>query len=98
MTEAEFRQLATEIATCIEPRLILTKHAKERMAERNITITQVKNVLVRARYTEGPYQNTKGNWVANLRASDSGQDIEVVVALKVTNDTKAIVITVIDKT
>ncbi len=98
MTEAEFRELATEIAKCPKPRLFVTKHAKERMAERKITIKQVKSVLIRGRYTEGPYQSPSGDWVANLRASDSGQIIEVVVALKVTDDTKAFVITVIDKT
>jgi len=37
------------------------------------------------------------DWKANLRATDTGQDIEVVIALKITNGVRAFIITVIDK-
>lgn len=97
MTESEFKRLAAEAAKSKASALFLGTHVKQRMIERDITITQIKRVLVKGRITEGPYETPSGDWKGNFRATDAGQDIEVVVALKITNGVKAFIITVIDK-
>jgi hypothetical protein len=97
LTESEFRRLAAEAAKSKAPALFLGAHAKQRMIERDITITQIKRVLVKGRITEGPYETPAGDWKGNFRATDAGQDIEVVVALKVMNGVRAFIVTVIDK-
>jgi len=56
LTESEFQRLAAEAANSKAAGVYLGAHAKQRMAERNVTITQIKRVLTKGRFTEGPYE------------------------------------------
>jgi len=98
MNEQRFKEIASEAAQTDAAKVFLTKHAKKQMRTRNITLTQIKRVLVKGSFTEGPYQEASGNWKANLSAVDAGQDITVVTAIQEDESGAPVfVVTVIDK-
>jgi hypothetical protein len=59
-----------------------TRHASERMVEREITLAQVLRVLRVGVATEGPFVNIEGDWQVNLTGRDSGDEITVTTILQ----------------
>lgn len=59
----------------------LSKHARERMAERNISMTQIVCCFEHGSITEGPFKNTYGDWQLNVSVRSAGDFITTTVAL-----------------
>ena len=84
------RDLAKESA-----RVRLTRHARERMAQRDITLTQLLTCLRSGRIAEGPARNVRGDWEFRMEGIAAGDRINVVAALTTDrNGNRIIVITV----
>ena len=67
-------------------------HAKKRMVQRRISITQVRRV-VQAGYIDGdPWLDEHGNWRVTMRAATAGDEVTVGVAIEWR--TKLLIITV----
>lgn len=74
----------------------ITAHAKQRMRERKILLTQVLDVLVSGIVTESAHQDTKGNWCCTLQKLTSGDRVKIPVAVETLDSGEiVIVITVI---
>ena len=70
--------------------VFVVAHARQRMAERGISLPEIMGALRRGIVVEGPFLNAHGNWQATLRRFAAGQEIEIVVAI----DNGVIVITI----
>src|SRR5579862_1946579 len=57
-------------------------HAKERMAERNISIQQIFDVLRRGKGVDGPTLDKFGCWRIKLQRFSAGRSVQVVVVVK----------------
>lgn len=76
-------------------RIFFTRHAEERMIERNITRMQILKCLQSGRFEEEPAQDPRGSWSMRIRSYSAGESIAVAVALDVdSNGDYAVVITV----
>src|SRR5690349_19241296 len=62
--------------------VFITRHALQRMVERQITRPQVIDALVHGVIIEGPALDLHGNWKCTMRRFAAGQELEVVVALQ----------------
>jgi len=82
LTRQEARRLLREIAAD-SARVFVTKHARKRMRERHITLTQVLCCLRNGRITEGPARSTKGNWEMTVEVLSAGDTVVVVAALDI---------------
>lgn len=60
----------------------LTKHAKERMADREISLQQIVSCFKHGEIIEGPYLNTKGHMQLNVSARTAGEYLTVVAVFK----------------
>ncbi len=68
-------------------------HAKKRMIQRKISITQIRRV-VQAGYIDGdPWTDERGYWRLTMRAKTAGDEITVGIAIEWR--TKLLIITVI---
>lgn len=63
-------------------RIKFTKHAKERMKERNISTKQILCCFEHGDITEGPYPNTRGDCKLNVSVRTAGEYITTSVAIK----------------
>lgn len=81
LTENEARTILNTLATRYNEKIHFTKHVRERMKERDITTRQIFNLFGNSKliFTEGPYQNAKGNWVFNVKANIAGEAITVTI-------------------
>ncbi len=70
----------------------ITKHARNRMKERNITRRHVLSCLRKGRVVEGPYRDVHGCWRCTMVRAVSGMDVSAAVA--VSFEDEAIVVTV----
>lgn len=77
-------------------KIFFTRHAEQRMIERQITRTQVLRCLASGYFEEQPARSPQGSWVMRVRNYTAGEYVSVAVALD-ENDSGdyAIVITVI---
>lgn len=78
------RKIINEIALNYSSRVMLSKHAKLRMSQRNINLRQILSLL-RSRsctFTEGPFQEINGSWKFNIQGLVAGETISVTVVLK----------------
>lgn len=57
-------------------------HAKERMAERSITVQQILDVLRQGKGVDGPSLDTYGCWRIKLERYTAGRRVQVVVIIK----------------
>lgn len=57
-------------------------HAKERMAERNISIQQIFDVLRQGKGVDGPNLDAYGCWRIKLERFSAGRFVQVVVVVK----------------
>lgn len=62
--------------------VLLTVHARKRMRERNVTLTQVLAVLQKGHVDEPAHRNGKGHWQCTLRRRVAGDDVRAVCALQ----------------
>lgn len=62
-------------------RVFMTRHATKRMAERQITVPQVRKCLLVGTISEGPYRDVKGNWKVQIEALTAGDVVVVEAAL-----------------
>lgn len=62
-----------------------SKHARDRMLERDVSDIQVIRCLMSGRFEEEPSRSSKGNWSFKMRVMDSGESITVVGALDYDN-------------
>ena len=62
----------------------MSRHAKERMAERKVLIRQVMEVMrsSHSQVTEGPAPTPGGSWKFNLLGYAAGDTIELVIDLR----------------
>jgi hypothetical protein len=60
----------------------LQQHAKQRMRERNFSMTQIYACLRRGCVYEPAHRDVRGNWKLTLVHRQSGDEIHVCAALK----------------
>ncbi len=76
-------------------RIVLTKHAKQRMKRRRINQRQVMECLRKGRICEPAHLAIQGDWVATLEHRYAGDAVRVVVAIERQEDGElAVVVTV----
>ena len=71
----------------------VSAHAKERMLERDISITQVRAVLKQGMITESPTRDTSGRWSCRFEGYAAGEGLGVVVGFKFVNGARVVVVT-----
>lgn len=71
-----------QAAAADSARVFLTHHAKQRMKERKITLTQILDCLRRGRISEPPHRDIHGNWKCNVSRFHAGEDVTVSVGIK----------------
>jgi hypothetical protein len=64
-------------------RMVAREHAYVRMEERDISMRQVRHVLLRGEVTRGPEWSTHQNWAFTMQADSAGQLISVGGAIDV---------------
>lgn len=76
-------------------RVVLTRHAKQRMKQRRINQRQVMECLRRGRVCEPAHLTIHGDWMATLEHRYAGDMVRVVVAIERQEDGElAVVVTV----
>ena len=93
LTSAEAKQKLRELALDTS-RIKLSKHARERMMERNISFKQIICCFEFGDITEGPYMNIRGDYQLNVSVRSAGEYITTVVVIKMNeNGDSSIVVT-----
>lgn len=59
-----------------------SRHAQQRMLERDVTAPDIIECLLRGAFEEGPYRSAKGNWEFTVRQFCSGVSLTVAGALE----------------
>lgn len=78
-------------------RVVLTKHAKQRMRQRRVNYRQIMECLRRGRICEPAHFTIHGDWVATLEHQYAGDAVRVVVAIERQEDSElAVVVTVMN--
>ena len=78
-------------------RVVLTKHAKQRMKQRRITLPQVLQCLRKGRIIEPAHMTMQGDWKATLEHQCAGDLVRVAVAIERQQDGDlAVVVTVME--
>ena len=78
-------------------RVVLTKHAKQRMGQRRINMHQVLDCLRKGRISEPAHLTIQGDWKATLEHQCAGDMVRVAVAIEKQEDGDlAVVVTVMD--
>ena len=78
-------------------RVVLTKHAKQRMRQRRVSDRQVHECLRKGRIAEPAHLTIHGDWKATLEHQCAGDVVRVAVAIERQDDGDlAVVITVMD--
>jgi len=78
-------------------RVVLTKHAKQRMKERRINQRQVMECLGKGRICEPAHLTIQGDWKATLEHQYAGDLVRVAVAIERQEDGElAVVVTVME--
>lgn len=96
MNDASLRRKIAELAKD-SARVVLTAHAKRRMRQRHILITQVLHCLRQGSVVEPAHQDITGCWKCTLETIVSGDVVRVAAAIdKDDNGELVIVITVMN--
>lgn len=75
--------------------MFLTEHARKRMSQRHITLTQVLRTLRLGRLSEGPTPDVlKGGWKCTVEHYSAGDSVGVAVAIESIQATGVTIITV----
>ena len=81
LSKAEAIRIVRELATDAD-RVVPVQHARKRMKERGITITQIIRV-VRAGFIDGePWLDEHGNWRVTMIGNPAGAQVTVGVAIE----------------
>lgn len=97
LSDASFLKRLRAIIARESQRVILTLHAKRRMAQRKINMRQVLECLRKGRISEPAHLTIQGDWKATLEHLYAGDLVKVAVAIEQQEDGDwAIVITVMD--
>ena len=77
-------------------RIVLTKHAKQRMRQRRINQRQIMECLRKGRICEPAHLSIQGDWKATLVHQYAGDAVRIAVAIERQEDGEmAVVVTVI---
>ena len=79
----EAREIIRRLA--LEGKIILSKHAQQRMSEREVSFHQIMHCLKRGQITEGPFA-VKNGYETRLERGTAGDWIRVVVCLRFSQD------------
>jgi len=63
-------------------KVVLLRHAKERMRERKVSFRQVLDCLRLGRLAEKAHQSIQGDWKATLEHQCAGEIVRVAVAIE----------------
>jgi hypothetical protein len=63
-------------------KIMLSKHARERMVERNISFKQILCCFEHGDITEGPYMDTRGDSKFNITVRSAGEVITTTVVIR----------------
>jgi hypothetical protein len=76
------RPVALQIirSAAADSRVVLLRHAKQRMVQRRISATRVLSCLLRGVITEGPAQDLRGYWRCTMERLAAGEEVKVVVS------------------
>jgi len=86
-----------EIATHSE-RIFYAPYARSRMVERDISMPDVMECLLRGRITEGPAHMPKGDWRITISWFRAGAPLKVIGAIDIDADgTYLVIVTAIQK-
>ena len=78
-------------------RVVLTKHAKQRMKQRRVNYRQVMECLRKGHICEPAHLAVHGDWVATLEHRYAGDAVRAVVAIERQEDGElAVVVTVMN--
>lgn len=78
-------------------RIVITKHASQRMRERRINSRQVLICLAKGRIVEPAHLTIQGDWKATLEHQYAGDVVKVAVAIEQQEDGElAVVVTVME--
>ena len=78
-------------------RVVLTKHAKQRMKQRRINQRQIMECLRKGQIHEPAHLTVHGDWKATLEHQYAGDVVRVVVAIERQEDGElAVVVTVME--
>ena len=76
-------------------RIVLTKHAKQRMGQRRINQRQIMECLRKGRIYEPVHLTIQGDWKATLEHQYAGDVVRVAVAIERQEDRElAVIVTV----
>lgn len=81
-TLEEYVKIVHELAKKSENVYLDHPHAKQRMAERGITIQQIYDVLRNGRGVDGPSLDQYGCWRVKLMRFSAGKTVQVVVVVR----------------
>ncbi|MGD0961056.1 MAG: DUF4258 domain-containing protein [Methylomonas sp.] len=81
MTDNDALSILRDCATD-DKRVYFSKHAEQRMVERNITRLQILKCLTKGRITESPYRDVKGDFRLTIEHYTAGNVVSVAVAIK----------------
>lgn len=81
LTEIEARHKLREFSVKTS-KIKLSKHARERMSERCISLKQIICCFEHGDITEGPYPDARGDCMLNITVRTAGEYIAVVVVIK----------------
>lgn len=95
MNDTTLRKRIAEVAAD-SARVQISKHAKKRMRQRQILLTQVLQVLVGGSIVEHAHLNIHGNWQCTLQRRVAGDLVKVAAALVLEDKEAVVVITVMD--
>lgn len=96
LTDAGFLKKVRAIAKESD-RVVITKHAKQRMRQRKINDRQVFECLRKGRIAEPAHLTIQGDWKATLEHQCAGDVVRVAVAIEEQEDGDlAVVVTVMD--
>lgn len=85
LTEIEARHKLREFALNTS-KIKLSKHARERMTERNISLKQIICCFEYGDIIEGPYPDTRGDCMLNVKVRTAGEYITAIVVIKSEED------------
>ena len=91
MTDATMKRRIAKLAQD-SAKVIVTHHAKKRMRQRRVLLTQVLEVLLRGAVIEPAHQNIHGNWQCTLVKVVAGDRIRVAAALAVDEEGEAVIV------
>jgi len=84
--------IARESLHSAAARVVVLSHAKQRMRQRKVLLTQVYETLIKGVVVEPAHRDIKGCWKCTLRHVSSGDEIKVVAALCQDPDGEVVVV------